>query len=138
MQVLQFFDSDSLIDLTQYSDESTGELSSYSSKGDTVASTLVVVKLFRAIMELPEEMLDACANLVYATVQSIRIDCTYALQIMLYAFCEIALQWLVVAFGLPSRSVFYCLKLYEYCSGIAVLPSDATCAKKIVNIGSGN
>lgn len=80
-----------LMDATRHSDKSTWELSSYSSKEGTAASTLVTVRIFHATAELSKNVLHTCVNLVCKTVQSFVIDCTYAGQIVQYAFSEVAL-----------------------------------------------
>lgn len=38
-----------------------------------------------------EDVLDPLANLVLAKVRRVVIDCTYAVQMVLHAFCEVGL-----------------------------------------------
>lgn len=72
------------MDATQYSNESTLELSFYSSIIATVLSTLVAAIIVRATAESSEGVLDAYPSLVYANVRSALIDCSYTARTVLF------------------------------------------------------
>lgn len=109
------------MDATQYSDGSTYVLSSYSSKRSTVASSLAAVRIICATAELSGSVLEACASLVYATMRGVLFRFCFAVQMVLYVYCDFALGLIVSSFGLPFRIVWYCLKLNQCCTHFAVL-----------------
>lgn len=67
------------MDATQYS-YGRLELSSCSSKGSIIASTLVAVRVVHSTADLSQGVLDVCASLLHATIRSILIGSTYAVR----------------------------------------------------------
>lgn len=66
-------------------------VSSYSMEASIVVSTLLAARIVHATAELSKDVLDTCASFACATLRSVLVDSNYAVRMVPYEFCELAM-----------------------------------------------
>lgn len=99
-----------------------------SSEGRFVELTLVAVSVFRATAGSSDGVLHVFVGLVYTKMRSVLIDFNYALWMVLYAFSEFVLYWIVTNFC-EIAFVLNCLVFFQRCIASSFFILDASLAE---------